>query len=97
MNLDGSGSTAGTAAIATYAWVQTDSTGVTPDDLTGEDTATPSFTAPQVDETVDLTFQLTVTDANGDSDIDTVVITVTNVVAPAGDDDDGSCFISTIF
>jgi hypothetical protein len=44
--------------------------------LTGATTATPSFTAPTVAVDTDLTFRLTVTDADGQSSQDTVVVTV---------------------
>lgn len=44
----------------TYAWIQTGGEDVT---LTGKDTATPTFTAP--DEAGDLVFELTVTGAPG--------------------------------
>ena len=44
----------------TYAWIQTGGEDVT---LTGKDTATPTFTAP--DEAGDLAFELTVTGAPG--------------------------------
>lgn len=55
----------------TFQWTQTAGSTV---DLTGDDSATPSFTAPNADET--LTFQLTVSDGNT-SDTDTVNIVVT--------------------
>ena len=61
--------------ILIFAWVQTAGTTV---ELTGDDTGNPSFTAPNVDET--LTFQLTVSDGNT-SDMDEVDIFVTPVSA----------------
>ncbi len=91
VNLDGTGSTDSDGTIASYAWAQTAGTGVT---LTGANTATPSFTAPSVDAAGDtLTFELTVTDDDGDTNTDTVDIQVDNdpslTAAPtavAGDD-----------
>ena len=72
VRLDGSGSTTPGEALS-YSWSQTGgSPSVT---LTGETTATPSFTAPDVTSDVTLTFTLTVT-ADGDSDTDTVDVTV---------------------
>ena len=72
VRLDGSGSTTPGEALS-YSWSQTGgSPSVT---LTGAETATPSFTAPDVTSDVTLTFTLTVT-ADGDSDTDTVDVTV---------------------
>ncbi|HYI03088.1 myxosortase-dependent M36 family metallopeptidase [Hyalangium sp.] len=56
----------------TYAWTQESGTEVT---LTGADTATPSFNAPNVKQETVLVFRLTIT-ANGQSSSDTVSITV---------------------
>jgi hypothetical protein len=55
----------------TYAWIQTVGTAVT---LTGQNTATLSFTAPSTAGI--LSFNMTVTDGNGGSDTDAVVVTV---------------------
>lgn len=44
--------------------------------LTGSNTSTPSFTAPTVAVDTDLTFRLTVTDADSQQSTDTVVVTV---------------------
>ena len=69
--LDGSGST-GTGI--TYAWTQPVGTQV---QLTGADTATPTFTAPDVGAPGEtLTFQLTVTDNNSLTSSDTVDVNV---------------------
>ena len=66
---------------AAFAWAQT---GGTPSAaLTGAATATPTFTAPQVTADAELTFTLTVSDANGQSATDSVTVTVRNV-RPAG-------------
>lgn len=85
--LDGSGSSDPDLDPLTYAWSQM--AGPTAM-LTGADTANPTFDAPNCllgGET--LTFKLTVT-ANGESDDDTVDVTIVNVnhppVADAGDD-----------
>ena len=72
VTLDGTGSTDPDGGIASYAWTQTDGTMVT---LSGAGTATATFTAPDVNET--LTFQLTVTDDDDLASTDTVDITVT--------------------
>ena len=70
----------------TYAWAQVNITsGVTPMvDLASTNTARTSFTAPdQVLEPTALTFELTVTDGEGKTGTDTVVITVLPVNDPA--------------
>ena len=57
-----------------------------------------SFTAPNVDTDTTLTFQVTVVDDRGAEGIQTVSVTVTNVVQAAEDADDsdgGGCFIAT--
>ena len=75
MTLDGSGSEDIDDGIATFAWTQldaSDETTVTLDDATR---ATPTFTAPNTPGET-LTFQLTVTDYAGQSDTDTVTITI---------------------
>ncbi len=80
--LNGTGSYDPDGTITSYSWVQTAGAPVT---LTGADTATPGFIAPDSGQT--LTFQLTVTDNSGLSSNDTVNIIV-NVppVANAGPD-----------
>jgi len=71
VTLQGFGSDPENDAV-TYAWTQESGPSVT---LTGADTATPSFTAPNTKEELALVFKLTVT-ANGLSATDTVSITV---------------------
>lgn len=95
VNLDGTGSSDSDGTITTYSWTQTSGTAVT---LTGDDTATPSFTAPSgAGET--LVFQLEVTDDDADTDTDTVSITVDAYVGPvpptanAGSDQEVEPFI----
>ena len=88
--LDGSGSTVDNRRTPlTYAWTRTGGTGGS---LAGENTATPTFTAPTLTAGADdviHTFTLTVTDSANVSDTDTVEITVTSdfadPVAEAGD------------
>ena len=83
VTLDGSGSTDPENEALTYSW--TAPAGVT---LTGANTATPTFTAPQVDANTPLAFALQVCDeANPTTlcDTDTVVINVLDVPAPVDD------------
>ena len=79
VNLTGTASTddAPTSEL-TYSWVQSGGPAVT---LTGPDTVTPSFTAPQVgfDDPNAITLTLTVTDIAGLTGTDTVIVNVTNV------------------
>ena len=90
VTLDGRASTAGAGGTLTYAWTQTDTTGlaVTLSDAT---VAQPTFTAPEVDVNgAVLTFQLIVTEDGTSSAPATVNITVgdvtTNPDADAGAD-----------
>jgi hypothetical protein len=69
--LDGTGSVSPTGNTLSFAWTQTGGTGVT---LAAANTARPTFNAPNQAES--LTFQLIVSDVNGSSGPDTVVITV---------------------
>ena len=82
VTLDGSGSSDGEGSIATWEWMRERGTMVT---LTGDDTATPTFTAPNT--AGDIVFELTVTDGAGNEATTRVTITVNPVpVADAGDD-----------
>lgn len=78
VTLNGSGSTDSDGTIAGYLWEQTAGPTVsfTPD------IAHPTFTAPDVDSTETLEFQLTVTDDDGATAMDTVTVTVTVMVIP---------------
>lgn len=77
VNLSGSGDDPEDGANVTFSWAQTGGTPAVT--ILNGDTATPSFMAPEVAADTDLTFQLTVTDTEGASTTDNVVITVTNV------------------
>ena len=83
-----SGSGADAEHTVHYSWAQTSGTTVM---LSDAETENASFTAPEVDADEDLTFQLTVTDADGASATDTVTVKVANVpnlppMADAGPD-----------
>ena len=73
VSLDGSGSSDPDGDILSYTWLQLSGTEVT---LAGDHTATPSFTAPNLNTHENLTFQLTVTDPLGLSASDNVTISV---------------------
>jgi hypothetical protein len=81
VSLDGTGSSDPDGDSLSYDWTQTAGTAVSLQDTA---TATPSFTASEVDADETLTFELTVSD--GDlSDTDTVTVTVQDVPeAPTG-------------
>ncbi|RKH65932.1 myxosortase-dependent M36 family metallopeptidase [Corallococcus aberystwythensis] len=72
--LSGSGTDADGDAV-TLAWEQVSGPAVV---LTGANTATPTFTSPDVEFNTDLVFKLTAT-ANGQSSSDTVTVTVKGV------------------
>ncbi|WP_456271053.1 PKD domain-containing protein [Bacillus sp. AK031] len=74
VTLNGSNST---GAIVSYSWIQVSGEPVT---LTGADTPQPSFTAPSLDGSLE--FQLTVFGPEGNSDADTVTVTVIESAPP---------------
>ena len=73
VTLDGSASTDSDGSIVSYLWEQTAGTTVT---LTDANTATASFTVPDVTETTSWSFSLTVTDDDDATDTDEITVTV---------------------
>jgi K319L-like, PKD domain len=74
VSLDGTGSYDPDGTIESVEWDQIGSPKI---ELSGADTLQPIFTAPPVEESTDLTFELDVTDDSGhSSELDTVDITV---------------------
>lgn len=76
-SLDGTDSSDPDGSIATFEWEQVMGTPVT---LNNPNSAQPSFTTP--DSVTGLMFQLTVTDDDGATDIDTVIINATDGTPP---------------
>lgn len=75
--LDGSGSSDSDGTIAGYLWTRTDTSGVTVT-LSNNTAMKPTFEAPAVDAVKQLTFNLEVTDNNGEKDSDSVTIVVSD-------------------
>jgi len=75
VTLNGNGSSDSDGSISSYAWTQT--TGTPAVTLTNPDSVSASFTAPNVDTNTQLTFQLTVTDNDGATSSDTIIVTIT--------------------
>ena len=78
VSLDGSGSYHTGGESITYEWTQVAGPSVT---LSANGSATPTFTAPSVDQETSMAFDLTVSDASGNTSTDAVSV----VVAPADD------------
>ncbi|ACV27711.1 PKD domain-containing protein [Kangiella koreensis] len=78
VELNGSG-TDSDGTISSYSWSQINGTNVT---LSSTNTAATSFTAPATNSSLQITLRLTVTDDDGASDSDDVVITVNTENAP---------------
>ncbi len=77
----------GATGTPTYLWRQTGPTGGPNVTLSDADLLTATFTAPDANDVVTLTFELSVTDQAGASDADTVGVTVyPSLDALAGDD-----------
>ena len=97
VTLDGSNSSDADGAIVSHLWEQTGGiavilTTVPPDKAT--------FTAPDVAAAGEtLTFQLTVTDEDGQTSMDTISVNVSDgpVTSTGGGGGGGGCFITTIF
>ncbi len=81
VTLDGSGSSDSDGTIAGYSWTQTDGTTVT---LAKASTVNPTFTAPNISET--LTFELTVTDDRDATATDFVYVNVFQANKPPAAD-----------
>ncbi|RTZ18150.1 chitinase [Vibrio aquaticus] len=79
VTLDGTASSDSDGTVASYQWTQVSGTSVT---LEGANTATASFAASEVAQTETLSFKLTVTDNEGASASDTVVVTVNSKDLP---------------
>ena len=78
VRLSGSSTNDPTGNLATYSWKQVLATGDLAVSITGANTATPSFIAPDVNDTngVTLTFELTVTENQGDFGSSSVEINI---------------------
>ncbi|MCB9894619.1 MAG: S8 family serine peptidase [Planctomycetes bacterium] len=81
--LDATGTTDPESDPVTYAWTQI--SGAISLALSNSSAAQPTFTAPSVAQDEVVVFQLTATDNRGDSDTDTVQVTITNNLAPVAD------------
>lgn len=75
VSLNGTNSSDSDGTISTYLWEQTSGTPTVT--LTSANTATASFTAPDVTSNTALTFRLTVTDNAGATANDVVIVTIT--------------------
>ncbi|MEO5367390.1 MAG: PKD domain-containing protein [Magnetococcus sp. WYHC-3] len=80
VTLNGANSNDTDGTIATYQWVQIAGTPTVT--LGGANTSIATFTAPSLDADTSLTFELTVTDNEGLSSTDSVVVNLSNKLAP---------------
>ena len=95
VTLDGSNSSDADGAIDSHLWEQTGGIAVT---LTAVPPDKATFTAPDVAAAGEtLTFQLTVTDEDGQSSMDTINVNVSDSNGGGGGGGGGGCFITTIF
>lgn len=93
VTLDASLSKDENISTLTYNWEQLEGPEV---ELTGSDSVSPRFSAPEVDESTDLIFQLTVTDERGYSSQDQCTVTVVNRIDPEELEDDDEDSDSTL-
>jgi hypothetical protein len=86
VHLDGSNSSNSSGSPLTYSWNQTSGPEVTLSDPTSSN---PTFTAPEVNEQTELTFQLTVTNDEGiTSEPDEMTITVNPITIPPPEEEE---------
>ena len=81
VQLNGSASADSDGSITSYSWRQIDSSGYSVS-LVEPESAQPSFSAPFVDADIELSFELTVTDNDGDTSSASVAITIVNNIPP---------------
>lgn len=79
VSISGAGSSDADGSISSYAWAQVSGDTI---DISDTESAVITFTAPDVTQTTEYEFQLTVTDADGSTATDTVVLRVTPKDAP---------------
>jgi len=79
ITLDGSASTDSDGTISAYHWARVDSISSITTILTSTTASKPSFNAPNVDSNTTLEFELTVTDNEGATATDRVLVTITDV------------------
>jgi hypothetical protein len=93
VELDATNSTDPDGDALSYRWTQTEGPAVT---LRGNDTATPTFTAPTVEGSATLSFDVTVDDGEATSTEDVTVVVVEAVVARFDGNDDGAVSTSEL-